>query len=158
MSCSRIWMMRTCVLLLAGFGFTTPSLARGSFDGAWSVVVVTRAGNCPPTVGIRPSPMELSPVVATAKASVAGRVARSGAVQVTVQPGGSRASGSGHPRHDRRPVVFGEGKAKAAFVKAHGEAERRSYGGQVTERGAPTYWLRAQLQLWTVPAILSPGR
>ncbi len=42
--------IQTCVLVLAAFGVTSPSLARSSFDGAWSVVVVTRAGACTPTL------------------------------------------------------------------------------------------------------------
>ena len=36
--------IQTGVLVLTAFGVTSPSLARSSFDGAWSVVVVTRAG------------------------------------------------------------------------------------------------------------------
>ena len=42
--------IQTCVLVLTAFGVTSPSLARSSFDGAWSVVVVTRAGACTPTL------------------------------------------------------------------------------------------------------------
>ena len=67
MSSSRLW-IQTCVLLLTCFGVTSPSLARSSFDGAWSVVVVTRAGTCTPTprypVVIT---MELLPMALTAR-------------------------------------------------------------------------------------------
>jgi hypothetical protein len=42
--------IQTCVLVLTSFGVTSPSLARSGFDGAWSVVVVTRAGACTPTL------------------------------------------------------------------------------------------------------------
>src|SRR5215831_14824760 len=96
MSSSRPW-IQTCVLLLTCFGFTSPSLARSSFDGAWSVVVVTRAGACTPTVRY---PVAITNGIVTngggSPASVSGRVAPTGAVRVTVQSGGSWATGSGH--------------------------------------------------------------
>src|SRR6185312_14076697 len=96
MSSSRVWMIQTCILLLTGFSFTSPSLARSSFDGAWSVVVVTRAGNCTPTIRY---PLAITNGIVTSggdgQAAVAGRVTPSGTVRVTVQSGGSWASGSG---------------------------------------------------------------
>ena len=96
MSSSRLW-IQTCVLLLTCFGFTSPSFARSSFDGAWSVVVVTRAGACTPTLRY---PVAIANGIITnggdSPASVSGRVAPTGAVRVTVQSGGSWATGSGH--------------------------------------------------------------
>jgi hypothetical protein len=72
------------------FVFTSPSLARSSFDGAWSVVVVTRAGACTPTLRY---PVSITNGIVTnagdSPASVSGRVAPTGAVRVTVQSGGS---------------------------------------------------------------------
>src|ERR1700746_1694936 len=42
--------VRTCLcasaLLLAGLTLADPSLARSPYDGAWSVVVMTRGGAC----------------------------------------------------------------------------------------------------------------
>ena len=96
MSSSRPW-IQTCVLVLTCCGFTSPSLARSSFDGAWSVVVVTRAGACTPTLRY---PVAITNGIVTnsgdSPASVSGRVAPTGAVRVTVQSGGSWATGSGH--------------------------------------------------------------
>src|SRR5262249_45250250 len=93
---SRLW-IQTCVLFLTCFVFTGSSLARSSFDGAWSVVVVTRAGACTPTLRY---PVAITNGIVTnggeSPASVTGRVAPTGAVRVTVQAGGSWASGSGH--------------------------------------------------------------
>jgi hypothetical protein len=78
MSSSRLW-IQTCVLLLTCFGFTSPSLARSSFDGAWSVVVVTRAGACTPTVRY---PVAITDGIVTngggSPASVSGRVSPTG--------------------------------------------------------------------------------
>ena len=139
MSSSRIWMIQTCVLLLAGFGLTAPSLARSSFDGAWSVAVVTRAGSCTPTVRF---PFAISNGIVTSggdgQASVSGRVAPSGAVRVTVQSGGSSASGSGHLGTTGGSGVW-RGQGERGLCQGTWQAERRSYGSQVTERGAPTY-------------------
>jgi hypothetical protein len=96
MSKSRFW-IQTCVLLLTCLDFTSPSLARSSFDGAWSVVIVTRAGACTPTLRY---PVAIANGMVTnggdSPASVSGRVAPTGAVRVTVRAGGSWASGSGH--------------------------------------------------------------
>src|SRR5262249_61723801 len=92
---SRLW-IQTCVLFLACLVFTGPSLARSSFDGAWSVVVVTRAGACTPTLRY---PVAITNGIVTndggSPASVSGRVGPTGAVRVTVQSGGSWATGSG---------------------------------------------------------------
>jgi len=139
MSSSRVWMIQSCVLLLAGFGFTTPSLARSNFDGAWSVVVVTRAGNCTPTVRY---PLAITNGFVTGggdgQTSVAGRVAPSGAVRVTVQSGGASASGSVHLGTTSGNGVW-RGQGSSGFCQGTWQAERRGYGGQVTERGGPTY-------------------
>jgi len=93
---SRLW-IQTCALFFTCFVFTSPSLARSSFDGAWSVVVVTRAGACTPTLRY---PVAITNGIVTnsgdSPASVSGRVAPTGAVRVTVQSGGSWATGSGH--------------------------------------------------------------
>jgi hypothetical protein len=135
MSSSRL-RIPTCVLLLAGLGFTTPSLARSSFDGAWSVVVVTRAGNCTPTVRY---PLAITNGNVTGgdnQVSVAGRVAPSGAVRVTVQSGGSSASGSGHLGTTGGSGVW-QGQGERGQCQGTWQAERRSSGGRATEGSAP---------------------
>jgi hypothetical protein len=138
MSSSRLW-IQTCVLLLACFGFTSPSLARSSFDGDWSVVVVTRAGACTPTLRY---PVAITNGIVTngggSPASVSGRVASSGAVRVTVQSGGSWASGSGHLSMTGGSGVW-RGQGSSGLCQGIWRAERRSSGAQVMERGAPIY-------------------
>ena len=138
MSSSRLW-IQTCVLLLTCFGFTSPSLARSSFDGAWSVVVITRAGTCTPTLRY---PVAITNGIVTnagdSPASVSGRVAPSGAVRVTVQSGGSWASGSGHLSANGGSGVW-RGQGSSGPCQGTWQAERRSYGAQVMERSAPIY-------------------
>jgi len=136
MSSSRLW-IQTGVLLLTGFGFTSPSLARSSFDGAWSVVVVTRAGNCTPSVRL---PVAITNGSVTgggdSQASVAGRVAPTGAVRVTVQSGGSSASGSGHLGTTSGSGVW-RGQGSKGLCQGTWHAERRGYGGGQTYGYAP---------------------
>jgi hypothetical protein len=135
---SRLW-IQTCVLFLACVVFTGPSLARSSFDGAWSVVVVTRAGACTPTLRY---PVAITNGIVTnagdSPASVTGRVAPTGAVRVTVRAGGSSASGSGHLSATGGNGVW-RGQGSSGLCQGIWQAERRSSGAQVMERGAPIY-------------------
>src|SRR5215469_107782 len=134
----RLW-IQTCVLFLTCFVFTSPSLARSSFDGAWSVVIVTRAGDCTPTLRY---PVAITNGIVTndggSPASVTGRVAPTGGVRVTVQAGGSWASGSGHLGTTGGSGVW-RGQGTSGLCQGTWQAERRSYGAQVMERGAPIY-------------------
>jgi hypothetical protein len=135
---SRLW-IQTCVLFLTCFIFTGPSLGRSSFDGAWSVVVVTRAGACTPTLRY---PVAITNGIVTnggdSPASVSGRVAPTGAVRVTVQSGGSWASGSGHLSASGGSGVW-RGQGSSGLCQGTWQAERRSNGAQVMERGPPIY-------------------
>ena len=135
---SRLW-IQTCVLFLTCFVFTGSALARSSFDGAWSVVVVTRAGACTPTLRY---PVAITNGIVTnggeSPAVVTGRVAPTGAVRVTVQAGGSWASGSGHLSATVGNGVW-RGQGSSGLCQGTWQAERRSYGAQVMERGAPIY-------------------
>ena len=138
MSSSRLW-IQTCVLFLTCFVFTSPSSARSSFDGAWSVVIVTRAGACTPTLRY---PVAITNGIVTnggdSPASVSGHVAPTGAVRVTVQAGGSWASGSGHLSATGGNGIW-RGQGSSGLCQGIWQAERRSYGAQVIERGAPIY-------------------
>ena len=135
---SRLW-IQICFLFLTCFVFTSPSLARSSFDGAWSVVVVTRAGACTPTLRY---PVSITNGIVTnagdSPASVSRRVAPTGAVRVTVQSGGSWASGSGHLSTTGGSGVW-RGQGSSGLCQGTWKAERRSNGAQVMERGAPIY-------------------
>jgi hypothetical protein len=134
----RLW-IQTCALFLTCFVFASPSLARSSFDGAWSVVVVTRAGACTPTLRY---PVAIANGIVTnggnSPASVSGRVAPTGAVRVTVQSGDSWATGSGHLSTSGGSGVW-RGQGSSGLCQGIWQAERQSYGAQVMERGAPIY-------------------
>ena len=131
--------IQTCVLVLTCYGVTSPSFGRSSFDGNWSVVVVTHSGACPPSLRY---PVAITNGIVTnaseTPATVAGRVAPPGAVRVTVQSGGSWASGSGHLSATGGSGVW-RGQGTSGFCQGTWQAERRSYGAQVMERGAPIY-------------------
>jgi hypothetical protein len=135
---SRLW-IQICFLFLTCFVFSSPSLARSSFDGAWSVVVVTRAGACTPTLRY---PVAITNGIVTnsgdSPASVSGRVAPTGAVRVTVRSGGSWASGSGHLSTTTGGGVW-RGQGSSGLCQGTWQAERRSFGAQEMQRGAPIY-------------------
>src|SRR3979409_1240368 len=82
-----------CVTML---GTVLPATSAPSFDGVWSVVIVTEKGTCD-----RPyrSPIRISngTVVneGSSPATISGRVASNGAVTVTVNAGSKSATGSG---------------------------------------------------------------
>jgi len=138
MSGSRLW-IQTCILLLTCFGFTSPSLARSSFDGAWSIIIVTRAGVCTPNLRY---PVAITNGIVTnggdSAAVVTGRVAPTGAVRVTVQSGGSWASGSGHLSTTAGSGVW-RGQGSSGLCEGTWQAERRANGAPVTEGAAPSY-------------------
>jgi hypothetical protein len=77
--------------------FAAPAAVRAaSFDGSWSVTVVTRSGPCDASyrygVTIRGGAVYYA---GGAPVSVSGRVSPSGAVSVSVSGGGQSAYGSG---------------------------------------------------------------
>src|SRR5436189_1815668 len=80
------------VLALICLAVANPSFARSSFDGEWSVVIVTRDGACTPTLRY---PLAINNgIVGNAgdtPITVQGRVAPNGNVRVVVQSGGSWA-------------------------------------------------------------------
>jgi hypothetical protein len=118
---------------------TSPALARSNFDGEWSVVIASRDGACAPTLRY---PVAITNGIVTnagdAPAAVQGRVAPSGAVRVTVQSGGSWASGSGRLSAAGGTGVW-RGQGSSGLCEGTWQAERRSYGAQVMRRGAPIY-------------------
>ncbi len=123
------------VLLLLGLS----AAARSNFDGDWSVVIETRAGACTPSLRY---PVVITNGIVTnaggSPASVQGRVAPSGAVRVTVQSGGSWASGSGRLTTTGGSGVW-RGQGTSGLCEGRWQAQRRTYGAQVMQRGAPIY-------------------
>jgi hypothetical protein len=85
----------TAVLAASAVGFV-PRAPAASFEGPWSVVVVTRSGACDPStrfgILIRDGVVYY---MGSGAVSVSGRVAPSGKVSVSVSSGGQSAHGSG---------------------------------------------------------------
>lgn len=133
----RLW-LQAGVLVFASLGAGT-ALARSNFDGDWSVVIQTRDGACIPTLRY---PVAISNgIVGNAgdtPATVQGRVAPTGAVRVTVQSGGSWASGSGRLTATGGGGTW-RGQGTSGLCAGTWQAERRSYGAQVMQGGAPIY-------------------
>lgn len=94
------------VTLAAAFAVTpfaaAPSALAASFDGPWSVLVITRSGPCDQSyrygVMIRGSTISY---LGGGAVSVSGRVSRSGQVSVSVASSGQSAVGSGRLRDGR---------------------------------------------------------
>jgi hypothetical protein len=128
-----------CALVLTSAATVSPTFARSSFDGEWSVVIETRGGACTPTLRY---PVAISNGIVTnadaTPATVTGRVAPTGAVRVTVQAGGSWASGSGHLGANSGTGVW-RGQGTTGACAGTWQAQRRSSGAQAMERGGPIY-------------------
>ena len=130
-----------CALLLTSICVASPAFARSSFrfDGDWSVVIETRGGACAPALRY---PIAINDGIVTnagdTPAAVSGRVTSAGTVTVTVEAGGSWASGSGHLGTTSGAGVW-RGRGTSGFCVGTWQAERRSSGAQAVNRGAPIY-------------------
>jgi len=109
---------------------SAPALAASPYDGAWSVQIMTRSGDCEPSsrFGVQ---IVNGRVTGPGEggASVRGQVSRAGAVSVSVQAQGQSASGYGRLGGNR-----GSGRWR-------GQGARGSCAGSwVAQRsGAPVY-------------------
>ena len=85
------------VMALASVADAMPAHARTDFDGAWSILIVTREGPCEASLryGVK---VAGGTVIndGSAIASVQGRVSPRGAVRVLVRSGSQWANGSGY--------------------------------------------------------------
>ena len=82
-------------VLVAAAALAPPAPAHGAgFDGPWTVLIITQAGNCDQGYSF---PIQISGgrVTSTSTADITGTVGRGGAVTVRVSQGGSFASGTG---------------------------------------------------------------
>ena len=136
--------VRTCLcasaLLLAGLTLADPALARSPYDGAWSVVVMTRGGACESGMRYGVQIVNGQVVGGEGGASVQGRVAPSGAVSVSVQAGGQWANGSGRLGSTHGGGVW-RGQGSAGACQGTWAAQRVGGGAQTqAERpGRPVY-------------------
>ena len=137
----RLFRVRLAAFALAFTvnGIASPTFARSNFDGQWSVVIETRGRACPPTVRY---PVAIGNGIVSnagdAPVAVTGQVTPTGIVRVTVQSGGSWASGSGRLTATNGTGVW-RGQGPNGSCAGIWQAERRSAGAQVIQRGAPVY-------------------
>lgn len=119
-------------------GIVDVAAARTRFDGVWSVSVVTERGNC--DRGVRYPIAIVNGVVERASGdqsvSVAGRVATSGAVSVSVRRGDQLAHGSG-----RLSTSAGGGRwvSPTSGCAGYWTAQRREQPGYGSYPGYPQY-------------------
>ena len=143
-----------CVVALSCLGAANPSFARSSFDGEWSVVIMTRDGACTPTLRY---PLAINNgIVGNAgdtPVAVQGRVAPNGNVRVVVQSGGSWADGTGRLSTTTGGGVW-RGQGTTGLCEGTWQAERRGPGTQVMERGGTPLYGYAPQQ----PRQYYPGR
>jgi hypothetical protein len=101
---------------------TTASFAIPSYDGLWSVSIVTQKGDC---IASYRYPMRISHGVLAnggdMAINVSGKVAADGAVLVLVSHGDTRAAGSGH-----LAANAGHGSWKTSSCSGSWTAERRA--------------------------------
>jgi hypothetical protein len=114
--------MAAAAVLVAAIPFT--ARAANSYDGNWSVTIMTQAGNCP-------SSLRYGVLVARGRVladgqsyQVSGSVAPNGATRVTVSEQGQSASGTG-----RLSGNTGAGRWRTSTGQCSGQwtAERRNY-------------------------------
>ena len=101
---------RRSVVSVAGLALaavlTSPASARTVYDGNWSVLIVTKRGECDPAYRYRLSIRDGQVFYqGSAPVNVRGRVSGAGRVDVKVSAGARGASGSG-----RLSRVYGEGE------------------------------------------------
>ena len=82
-------------MLIAGASVPTDAVAAGNFDGSWSVVINTLRGDCGSSLRYGVRIVGGHVVGQDGGYSVAGAVAPSGAIRVTVAEGGRSANGVG---------------------------------------------------------------
>jgi len=101
---------------------TLPAQAKTSYDGNWSVVIVTEKGTCDRSYRY---PVRITDgtvgYAGEASFNVSGRVNPNGAVTVTVSRGKQAASGSGKLSGD-----YGTGSWSGGECSGTWQAERRS--------------------------------
>jgi hypothetical protein len=114
------------VLALTGIASTAGiASARSVYDGAWSVLIVTRSGSCDPTYRYG---VQISDGMVTydggGPITMQGRVTPKGAVRVIVQAGSQWADGSGKLTRNQGGGVW-KGQGMSSACAGIWQAERR---------------------------------
>lgn len=151
--------LRSCLgafaMLLAGLTVADPALARSPFDGAWSVMVMTRSGACQPASRFAVQIANGAIMAGGGEAAVQGRVTPGGGVSVAVQSGGQWASGSGHLNLARGGGMW-RGQGSAGACGGTWVAQRLS-GMQTAEAPSMDMPMRMQRPIYNfAPAGMGP--
>ncbi len=105
-------------------GGTSEALARGPYDGTWSVLIVTDSGTCDRAYRYALRIADGRVFYDDPSFNVSGHVDGRGNVSVGVSAGGQSANGSGHLSGD-----YGDGRwtgrSSTSACSGHWEAERR---------------------------------
>jgi len=117
---------------------SVPVLARTPYDGAWSVLIVTRSGACEPNSRFRVEIVN-GRVIGPGGSGVAvqGQVSRAGAVSVSVRSQGQWASGYGRLGGSRGGGRW-RGQGSSGSCAGSWVAQRSGFAPQAESR-APAY-------------------
>jgi hypothetical protein len=125
---SLAWAFTAVVLVAAfgTFGAATTAFAQKSFDGAWSVLIITDSGECDRAYryGVRIAGGRIL-YDGEAGVSFTGSVGADGRLTATVSRGSQSASGSGRLAGDQGGGTW-SGKSSTGRCSGRWEAERRS--------------------------------
>jgi hypothetical protein len=115
----------TILALAASAAAGGAAIARTVYDGAWSVLIVTRSGSCDPTYRYG---LQISDGMVTYDGggliTMQGRVTPKGAVRVIVQGGGQWADGSGRLTRNQGSGIW-KGQGASTACAGVWQAERR---------------------------------
>jgi hypothetical protein len=107
------------------FGSSLPTRAQSSFDGSWSVLIITETGECDRAYryGIR---IEHGQIIYSGEAGVtfSGRIESNGQVTATVRRGEQSAAGSGRLSGSSGAGTW-KGQSNTGACGGRWEAERR---------------------------------
>jgi hypothetical protein len=114
------------IMVLAGIGSTAgTAFARNVYDGAWSVLIVTKSGSCDPSYryGVQISDGNVT-YDGGGPITMQGRVTPKGAVRVIVTAGSQWADGSGRLIRNQGGGVW-KGQGMSSMCAGTWQAERR---------------------------------
>ena len=112
---------------LASASIATPAgtaVARTSYDGSWSVLIITQSGACDRAYRYGVQISNGYVLGGGGPANLQGHVANNGAVRVSVSAGDQRAAGSGRLSRDRGSGVW-RGQGPTGTCAGRWTAERR---------------------------------
>jgi hypothetical protein len=129
--------LRLFALVAIAAAVSAPALARTPYDGAWSVLIVTRSGACEPSsrFGVEiVNGRVIGP--GGSGAAVRGQVSRAGAVSVSVRAQGQWASGYGRLGGSRGGGRW-RGQSSSGSCAGTWVAQRSGFAPRVSR--APVY-------------------